>query len=220
MTIRSIIVDDEPLAVQGIQNFLKAMPDIEIAGTCSDGSEAVDLIRELKPDLVFLDIQMPGLDGFGVIEQVGAGQMPPVIFITAYDEYALRAFQVHAVEYLLKPLQEEDFMRAVSRARALISQPSDESLKNRLNALLESIQSERTFLERILVKEKDRTKVIPVEDIDWIESQDNYISLHTGTSQYLVRNKISVLESRLNPKQFTGVIKYLPRGPGYGFVTC
>lgn len=145
---------------------------------------------------------MPGLDGFGVIEQIGAEQMPPVIFITAYDEYALRAFKVHAVEYLLKPLQEEDFMLAVNRARIVISQPSDESLKISLNALLESIQSERVYLERVLVKEKDRTKVIPVEDIDWIESQDNYISLHAGSSQYLVRNKISVMESRLNPKQF------------------
>ncbi|MCI0695278.1 LytTR family DNA-binding domain-containing protein [candidate division KSB1 bacterium] len=202
MKIRTLIVDDEPLARERIRTLLADELDLEIIGECANGHEAVGAIQRDKPDLLFLDVQMPELDGFGVLQRLGAEKLPAVIFVTAYDQYALRAFEVHALDYLLKPFDRERFQKALQRARLQIQQAKDGDLNQRLLALLENLQPERKWLERLVVKSGGRVFFLKAEEIDWIEAAGNYVRLHAGRESHLLRETIKNLETQLDPKKF------------------
>ena len=203
--IRALIVDDEPIARRGIRLHLEAEPQIEVIGECANGLEAVAAIQEQSPDLVFLDVQMPEMDGFEVIQAVGVEQMPAVVFVTAYDTYAIRAFEVHAVDYLLKPFDRERFVSALDHARSRIERPAAGDLREQLLALLDEHRKERKYLERLVVKSAGRIFFLDVADIDWIEAADNYVDLHVGSRSHLLRQTLSHLEARLDPKEFVRI---------------
>jgi two-component system LytT family response regulator len=209
--IRALIVDDEPVAREGIRVLLQDDPEIEVVGECADGREAVEAIQELSPDLVFLDVQMPELDGFGVIEEVGAETMPVVVFVTAYDQYALRAFDVAALDYLLKPYDDERFATAVNRAKSQIRQGKVGELSRKLIALLEGQAGEPArrpgagpakYLRRVMLKTGGRVTFLKVAEIDWIEAEGDYVKLHVGKSWHLLRDTMKRLEAQLDPSRF------------------
>ncbi|MEP6994706.1 MAG: LytTR family DNA-binding domain-containing protein [Acidobacteriota bacterium] len=202
MKIRTLIVDDEPLAREWVRNGLQEEPDIDIVAECGDGFEAVKAVTELKPDLMLLDVQMPGLDGFGVLASIETQDLPAVIFVTAFDRYALKAFEAHAVDYLMKPFSSERLHDAVERARAQIDRSSSLDLKATLHALLEDIQRERAYPEWLLIKKEDRSVFLRVADIDWIESSRNNVRLHVGKEIYLFHETTTGIESKLDPKKF------------------
>jgi two-component system LytT family response regulator len=203
--IRVVVVDDEPIAREGIRRQLVCEPGVEIVAECGDGLVAVETIRELAPDLVFLDVQMPGMDGFEVTRAIGIDVMPAVVFVTAYDKYALQAFEVNAVDYLLKPFDSERFQKAFQRARVQIERRTTEAINEKLEALLESMRPQQRYLERLVVKSAGRIFFLPVAEIDWIESADNYVNLHCGRESHLIRETLSSLESKLNPQDFLRV---------------
>lgn len=200
--LRVLIVDDEPLAREGLRLHLGEHPEVEVVGEASDGEEAVRTIQGLDPDLVFLDVQMPGLDGFGVVESLGAQAMPPVVFVTAYDEFALRAFEAHALDYLLKPVDPDRLGRAVDRALEWRRQDRDRELERRMAGLLEGLRGEGRYLERLAVRSGNRIVFVRVPDIDWIEAAGNYARLHAGKNEYLLRETMTGLEAQLDPRQF------------------
>jgi two-component system LytT family response regulator len=202
VSIRALIVDDEPLARQRLQALLQREPDIDLVGECDDGRQAVTAVRELGPDLVFLDVQMPLLDGFGVLETLGPERLPVVIFVTAYDRYALRAFEVHALDYLLKPFDQERFHKALERAKAQVQRDKICEVDQRLVALLEDVRNGRKPLERFLIKSAGRVFFVRVEDVDWIEAAGNYARLHAGGETHLLRETMNGLEGRLDPHRF------------------
>ena len=201
-TIKALIVDDEPLARERIKRFLTDERDIELVGECADGQEAVSAIQTLAPDLVFLDIQIPELDGFGVLEAVGIEQMPAIIFVTAYDRYALQAFDVNALDYLLKPYNRERFHKAVERARAQLSNGAKGELSERLLSLLENLQPEQKHLERLMIKSSGRVFFLRTTEIDWIEAEGNYLRLHVGKESHLLRETMNRLAAKLDQDKF------------------
>ena len=203
--LRALIVDDEPLAREGLRMHLEQEQDIAVIGESGDGEDAVRAIMELEPDLVFLDIQMPGLDGFGVIEQVGIERMPAVVFVTAYDEFALQAFEAHALDYLLKPFDEERFRRALERARRQLRGRARRNLEERLLRLLDARTTRSEFVERLVVRAGGRILILRVDDIDWIEAAANYVRLHVAGKSYLMRETMVGIESRLDPARFVRV---------------
>ena len=194
-----LIVDDEPIARRGVRLQLKGEPEVEIIGECANGLEAVAAIRKLAPDLVFLDVQMPEMDGFEVIEAVGVERMPRVIFVTAYDQYTLRAFEVHALDYLLKPFDRERFLKALNYARSSLDRGE---FKRQLIRLLDDRLATRKPLERLVIKSGGRIYFLNVEEVDWIEAADNYVELHVGRESHLLRETISGLAARLDPERF------------------
>jgi two-component system, LytTR family, response regulator len=200
--IRVLIVDDEPLAREGIRMRLQPAPDLEIIGECRNGREAVAAILRDAPDLVFLDIQMPRMDGFAVIEAVGAQRMPHVIFVTAYDEHALRAFEVHALDYLLKPMDGSRFAEALARARDRIRGKNLEAIAAQLQEMMSALKGEKDYLERLSIKSAGRILLLDVDEIDWIEAADNYVQVHAGQASHLLLATMNSLETRLNPQQF------------------
>jgi two-component system LytT family response regulator len=200
--IRALIVDDEPIARERLLALLRREPDIEVLGECRDGNEAVATIRREHPDLVFLDVQIPELDGFGVVRALDGAKLPVVVFVTAYDQYALQAFEVHAVDYLLKPFDEERFQRALGRARQAIQADHGGAVNERLLALLKDLKPEAQYLERVVVKSSGRLFFLRTDEIDWIESSGNYVCLHAGKESHLLRETMSSLESRLDPARF------------------
>lgn len=219
--VRAVIVDDEPLARDCVRIALEAIPEVEVVAECGDGLAAVSSIRNLEPDLVLLDVQMPGLDGFGVIEEVGVDEMPMVVFITAYDEHALRAFEIHAVDYLLKPFDDERFRDAVRHALERIQLRRTESLSVRLAAVLREmppgLEAESGVTEgapasgadryarRILVKRRDRFRFIEVRDVDYFEAAGNYVRVHAGEATHLMRATLSGTLERLDPARFARI---------------
>jgi two-component system LytT family response regulator len=203
--IRTLIVDDEPLAREGIRLHLDAQPDVEIVGEARDGEEAVEMITALRPDLVFLDVQMPGVDGFGVVEAVGVDAMPSVIFITAYDQFALRAFDAHAVDYLLKPFDAERLHTAVDSARNAIRGKRRNEVEERLVALLGELRGKGQFLERIVVRSGGRILILRIEDVEWLEAASNYVRIHAGGREYLLRETMTNLETKLDPAHFVRI---------------
>ena len=200
--LRVAIVDDEPIAREGVRTQLLRERDVEIVAECGNGLEAVETIRELSPDLVFLDVQMPGMDGFDVVQTIGTEAMPAVVFVTAYDKYALQAFEVNAVDYLLKPFDSERFQKAFQRARLQIQRKNAETINQKLEALLQSMRPRERYLERLVVKSGGRIFFLAVSEIDWIESADNYVSLHSGREAHLIRETLTSLETKLNPEEF------------------
>lgn len=217
--IRVLIVDDESLARDTISLLLEDEPRFDVIGECEDGNEAVAAIREKQPDLVFLDIQMPGKNGFEVVEAIGAEAMPAVIFATAYDEYALRAFDLHALDYLLKPYDDERFERALNRAVKQIEQQKMGKMGNQLMKLVSgwrasqepavaptpAVAIETPYLERIMVKTRDALFFVQVDDIDWIEAAGDYVMLHVGTQTHLVRDSMTRMEKKLPPRSFVRI---------------
>lgn len=201
--IKVLVVDDELLGRKRIRSLLREHADIKIVGECVNGSEAVKAIQNLKPDLVFLDVQMPETDGFGVVEIIGAENMPAVIFVTAYDKYAIRAFEINAVDYLLKPFDEERFEKAVERAkREMKRQESPTEINENLRKLLKEVKNEPKYLRRIPVKSAGGTTLVPTEEIDWISASGHYLELHAGNETHLIREKLSVIETKLDPQIF------------------
>lgn len=201
--IRALIVDDEPLARECLRTLLAREADIEVVAECGDGAEAVSVVERERPDLLFLDVQMPEMDGFHVLEAIGETERPPsVIFVTAYDKYALRAFEVHALDYLLKPFDRERFTRALERARASLMQTRKGAIDERLLALLADIKTEQKHMERLVIKASGRVFFIKTEEIDWIEAASNYVRLHVGRDSHLMRETMSALESKLDPRKF------------------
>lgn len=203
-TVHVLIVDDEPLARQRLTDLLESHGEIEIVGEAGSGRKAVEAIRELAPDLVFLDVQMPGKTGLEVVEDVGPEKMPLTIFVTAYDRYALKAFDVAAVDYLLKPFDDERFEQALDRAKKTLRLHNVDKAKNRLLSLLqdEAEPPDQQYLERIAVDMRGKVQVVPVEQIDYISASGPYAELHVGDKSYLVREQMQTLEERLNPDKF------------------
>ena len=202
MSIKTIIVDDVELARERINMLLDDI-EIEVVAECENGREAIEAIRDLKPDLVFLDVQMPKISGFEVIETIGAEKMPTVIFVTAYDEFALRAFEVNAIDYLLKPFDEERLAKAVARAkREIKKQEPPDGIEEKLRNLLKEVKTEPQYLRRIPVKTSRGTTLVLTEEIDWVASSGHYLELHAGRETHLIREKLSQLETKLDPKDF------------------
>jgi two-component system LytT family response regulator len=202
MNIRTLIVDDEPLARKRIKRFLVEEPDLSVIGECGSGHEAIKAIQEMSPDLLFLDIQMPGMDGFEVLQALGEAQIPITIFITAYDQHALKAFDVHALDYLLKPFKQERFKKAIARARAQMADGGSRKADPGLAALIGRLRADHNRLSRFMVKSSNRVILIKAHEVDWIESAANYALLHVGDKTHLVRETMQALETKLNPKIF------------------
>jgi two-component system LytT family response regulator len=201
MKMRALIVDDEALARTALMRLLKRERDISVIGQCGDGESAVDAIREGRPDLVFLDVQMPEMDGFQVVEAIGAEHMPVTIFVTAFDRYAIRAFDSNAVDYLLKPFAPDRLARAVARARERCLGRQDKDAAQRLFALLDTrLQSD--YAQRLTVAQGGRIVFVTVCDIDWIEAEGNYARLHVSRKIYDVRETLQALMEKLDPREF------------------
>ena len=200
--LRTLIVDDEPLARERVATLLNGESDIEVVGECRDGHEAIEAILNVGPDLVFLDIQMPGADGFDVFKAVGPERMPLVIFVTAYDQHALRAFEVRALDYLLKPFDRERFREALGRARAQIEGRESGDLGRRLLALVQDIRPGPSRAERIVVKSGGKLFFLRTDEIDWIEAAGNYAKVHVGGDSHLLRETMISLEAKLDPDKF------------------
>ena len=206
--IRTLIVDDEPIARRGIRQLLRQEPDIAIVGECADGREAVAAIKEQKPDLVFLDVQMPLMSGFGVVEALGAENLPAVVFVTAYDEHAIRAFEVHALDYLLKPVDPERFDKTLARARAQANASKAMGLDHKLAALLRSLDElKATGAQlappgRLVIKEQGRISFLSTDEIDWLCARGNYVELHAGRETHLLRETVEGMELKLNHRKF------------------
>lgn len=202
MKIRVVIVDDEPLARLRLRDLLAEMNDVEIVAECANGAEAIRTIEASPPDLLFLDVQMPELDGFDVLQAIGVGLVPVVIFVTAYEQFALRAFEAHALDYLLKPFDDERFEAALQRARERIHERKGGSLDVRLRALLEEVRGSPGYLQRIVVPSGHRSMFIRTEQIDWIEAERNYVRLHVRDRTHLLRENLSRIEASLDPAKF------------------
>ena len=200
--IRTLIVDDEPLARRKIRRMLARDPEVEILADCSNGREATAAIGAHKPDLVFLDVQMPEIDGFDVLESITPLRMPFVIFVTAYDQYALRAFEVSAVDYLVKPFDRRRFEMALQRAKSRLANERGSDLNQQTLALLEELKARSSHTERLVIKAGGRAFFLKTDEIDWIEAEGKYVRLHVGKESYLVREAIGSMESQLDPKKF------------------
>jgi len=199
---RVLIVDDEPLARERLRRLLESEPSVEVAGECGDGASAVATISATSPDLVFLDVQMPEFGGFEVLEKLSSDKLPAVIFVTAYDQFALKAFEVHAIDYLLKPINPDRLKQALQRALNQIQQQQATDLSRRLAALLAEVGGGARAPERLAVKSSGKVVFIKVEDIDWVEAADNYVNLHVGAESFLHRETMSALESLLPASKF------------------
>jgi two-component system LytT family response regulator len=200
--IRALVIDDEPLARDMIREMLASDSDVEVVGECANGREAIEAIKSLAPDLIFLDIQMPEIGGFEVLESLEGRSSPYVIFATAYDQYAVRAFEVHAFDYLLKPFDQERFDAAWQRAKQQIKHDRTGERDRHILALLEELKSGPRYLERLVVKTGGRVFFLDVDDIQCIEAEGNYVRVHDKAKHYLLRETISGLEEQLNPKEF------------------
>jgi two-component system, LytTR family, response regulator len=203
--LRVLIVDDEPLARDCVRLALGREHDIDVVGECGNGRAAVSAIRRQAPDLVFLDVQMPGADGFDVIDAVGADKMPFVVFVTAYDRYALRAFDVHALDYLLKPFDRERFREALGRAQAQIERNTGGDIERRLAAIVQDLKPARARTDRFVVKSGGRIFFVRTAEIDWIEAAGNYVKLHVGNDSHLIRETMNAVETKLSPDMFVRI---------------
>jgi two-component system LytT family response regulator len=218
--MRVLIADDEEPARDSLRLLLEADPGVELVRACSDGPETVAAILETSPDLVFLDVQMPGMDGFQVLDRVGPERMPLVVFVTAYSSHAIRAFEVHALDYLLKPFDDERFARTLAHAKGQIRQAQALDLARRLAGVLEAVKgpsltplpgtmmvppAEPHYLERITIRNANRMSFLPVAEIEWIEAQDYYAEIHAGDQEHLVREPLKELEDRLDPHRFVRI---------------
>ena len=213
--IRALIVDDEALARKALRAMLNDDPEMEVIAECRNGREAVAVIREQSPDIVFIDIQMPEMDGFEVIEEVGAAQMPVTVFVTAYDKHALRAFEAHALDYLLKPFDHDRFNTALQRAKIQVRQQKLSESSENLFSMLQDIKlksndsppdtdkpAHQEPIDRVVIKASGRVYFLKVEEIDWVEAEGDYLSLHSGSQTHLIRETMRNFQAKLDPKKF------------------
>ena len=207
--LRVLIADDEPLIRLGIRRALEAMPGVAVAGECGAVEDAVAAIGRERPDLVVLDVQMPGGTGLDVVRALGPAAMPAVIFVTAFDAYAVQAFEINAVDYVLKPFDPERLQQAVERARARLEGPGTQALAERLHALLAAhdspaapVDRREPAVDRLVVRSAERFDLVPVDSIDWIEAADNYVRLYCGRSRHVLGETLTSLERRLDPRRF------------------
>ncbi len=228
MPIRVLVVDDEPIARRRLHRLLHQEDDVEMLPEVGTGREAIEAIQRDRPDLVLLDVQMPDVDGFGVVEALGVDHMPPTIFVTAYNEYAVRAFDVHAIDYLLKPFDTDRFRAAFARARLHLEQKSSAEQGRRIRALLEQVLGEgavqaaerpsngatpaappaparHRFVDRLMVKHDGRVFFVKVTDVDWFEASGNYVRIHTGKVSHLIRETMQRVETTLDPSMFVRI---------------
>ena len=198
----TLIVDDEPLAREGLRMLLSEDPDVAAIHQAKDGREAITAIRKTRPDLVFLDIQMPEMDGLSVVREIGAERMPAVVFVTAHDQHAIRAFEINAVDYLLKPVTRERFAQALARAKTRLQAQPGEDASRQILSLLETIAAPHRSVKRLAVRSAGKTVFVDVGDVDWIEGAENYVKLHVGRSAHLVHVAMGTLEKSLDPDTF------------------
>src|SRR5438876_8357162 len=203
--IRALIADDEALARKFIRRMLKANRDFEIIGECSNGKETVAMIRKHNPDIVFLDVQMPEMDGFAVLESIGIERLPEIIFTTAYEQYAIRAFELHALDYLLKPFDQARFRDAIRYAKERFRSERQNDGRMQISALLESIKNKPQYLERLVIKTGGRITFLSTDEINWIEADDKYVHLHTGKVSPMVRQTLNAMEAQLDPRKFSRI---------------
>jgi two-component system, LytTR family, response regulator len=205
--IKTIIVDDEPIARRNLQALLKDDAEIEVIAVCASGAEAVKSIRKTPPDLLFLDVQMPEVDGFAVLKRINVATVSAIVFVTAHDQYALKAFESHALDYLLKPFSDERFTLAIERAKQQIRQRDAAELSRKLQSLLtehgeQTSTADEAHVSRFLIKESSRVFFVKTEEIDWVEAADYYVNLHVGMKTHLLRETMSDLENKLDPAMF------------------
>lgn len=206
MSLRVLVVDDEPIARRGLRRLLGEEPGVEVVGECGDGASAITAIATLAPDLVFLDVQMPELDGFAVIEAVGGQRMPAVVFVTAFDQHAVRAFDAQALDYVLKPVDPERFRRALQRARAHLARPDDDFMRRVSDALRSIDRRElRDYPTRLAIRSEGRVRLVDVDEVDRILAAGNYAEIHAGGKRHLLRETMASLESRLDPQRFVRI---------------
>lgn len=205
MKLRVLIVDDEALARSRVKKMLATEPDVEVVGECADGPEAIAFIQKQRPDLMFLDVQMPEVSGFDVLRALAPELWPAVIFVTAHDQHALEAFEVHALDYLLKPFKEARFHEALQRARKHLTTRNAAALNQNLQSLLDAAKPETSYPSRLAVKSGDRTTFVKLDEVDYIEAAANYAILHVGAQNHILRETLTNLETRLSPKQFLRV---------------
>ena len=221
MTIKTLIIDDEPHAREGIRIRLNEFPTIKIIGECSSGLEAVDTINNLKPDLLFLDIQMPEMNGFEVLKNISVSPKPLVIFVTAFDKYAIKAFEYHALDYLLKPVNDTRFAEAVNNVMNDLNMRKLELYSHKLKKLIDDYyngftvnddiknsdleNNKNEYLSRLMVKSKEEISLVPVDEIDWLESAGDYIYVHSNSKKYILRETLTSLEQKLNPRNFVRI---------------
>lgn len=221
MKIRAIIVDDELHAREGIRIRLQEYPEVEVVRECSSGAEAVSAINEISPDLLFLDIQMPEMNGFEVLQRISVSPPPIVVFVTAYDKYAVKAFEVHALDYLLKPIGEERFRETLSIVLSQVSQRNIEAYARNLKQMVNEYvsvagedddiagygyrENQSKYLDRLVIKSRDRISMLPVVEINWIESAGDYVYVHTDSSKHIIRQTLRALESKIDPAKFVRI---------------
>jgi two-component system LytT family response regulator len=208
MPLTVLIVDDEPLAREGLRMLLVDDPEITTVQEAKNGREAVQRVREGRPDLVFLDVQMPEMDGFSVIHEIGPEQMPAVVFVTAHDQYAIRAFEINAIDYLLKPVTGERFVQSLARAKARL-RTREPDQENQILSLLETIASPPRYLNRVAVLSAGKTSFVYVEDVDWIRAAENYAELHVAQASHLLHVAMNTLEKSLDPEMFVRIHRSL-----------
>ena len=201
MKTRTLVIDDEHLARERLLKLLRAEPEVDVLGEAGNGRDAVALIRQTKPDLIFLDVQMPELDGFGVLAELADSERPAVIFVTAHDKFALRAFEVHAVDYLLKPFDKERFQTALRRALDQFARQQRAPMHAQISALLQELRPTQQS-DRLAVKIDGRVLFLKIADLDWVEAADNYVSLHVGKDTHLLRETMANIEQRLPSEKF------------------
>ena len=204
VTLQIVVVDDEAPARRKILRLLRQEPDVRVVAEADGAKSAIAAIEKHRPDLIFLDVQMPGMDGFGVIQAISPGNVPHVVFVTAHDKFALRAFEVHAFDYLLKPFSEERFREVLRRARNHHAQSGD-GVASRLRDLLQQMQRERSFSDRLLIHENERAFFVAIRDISWIEADRNYLLLHCGEKTFTQRGTLDSLQEALDPKLFARI---------------
>lgn len=206
MSLSAIIVDDEPLARERIRTLLEAEADVEILAECASGPEAIEVLQARRPDLLFLDVQMPEMDGFAVLRQL-APPLPLVIFVTAFDEHAVKAFEAQALDYVLKPFKVARFKAAVARARELVARRQPDETTRRLLAMLEQQRehAKPEYLSRVVVRDRNKVRFVKTAEIDWIEASGNYVVLHAGKENHVVRETLATFEAQLSPKEFVRV---------------
>jgi two-component system LytT family response regulator len=203
--VTALIADDEPLARERIRTLLGRFREVEVAGECSDGSQTVSMVRSLRPNLLFLDVQMPELNGFEVLDKLNPKIAPEVIFVTAYDEFALHAFEVHAIDYLLKPFTRARFARAVEAGLRRLKAEDEPAADARLASLLESIRTQQSASDRLAIRDDGSVYFVRMVDIDWLEGAGNYVKVHEGAREHLLRDSLKNLEERLDARRFLRV---------------
>lgn len=209
MPFTTLIVDDEPLAREGLSMLLSKDPEISEIREAKNGREAVAEIRNTRPDLVFLDVQMPEMDGFSVVKEIGAEKMPAVVFVTAHDQYAIQAFEINVIDYLLKPVTQQRFARALARAKARANLRPIDDPSRQIISLLETIASPSRYVKRLAIRSAGKTIFVDVDDVDWIEAAENYVQLHAGRAGHLLHVAMNTLEKSLDPEVFVRIHRSL-----------